>query len=54
MFSDFLTRFSPVHPETGTNGTSSILYPTDFTSCSPFCFALLKASSENLLSSIQL
>jgi len=47
MFSDFLTRFSPVHPETGTNGTSSSLNPTDLTSPSPFCFAALKASSEN-------
>ena len=25
IFSDFFTRLSPVHPETGMNGTSSIL-----------------------------
>ena len=41
IFSDFFTRFSPVQPDTGINGTVSTLKPTDFTSCSPFSFAAL-------------
>ena len=54
MFSDFLTRLSPIQPETGMIGTESTLYPTDLMSFSPFSLADLNASSEYLLVSILL